>query len=65
MFKSQFLGKCLLIFFLLSIGVSGTSSCAKHDANTIKVVKPKSQKKPYNPNKNKHSKRTKKVKMKN
>ena len=65
MLKTYFLRKGLLIIFILSIVIPGSSSCAKHDANTIKVVKPKGKKKPYNPKKHKNRKRTKKVKMNN
>ncbi len=50
---------------MLSIVIPGGSSCAKHDANKVTVVKPKGKKKPYNPKKHKNSKRTKKVKMDN
>jgi hypothetical protein len=50
---------------MLSMVMPGSSSCAKHDANTVTVVKPKGRKKPYNPKKHKNKKRTKKVKMAN
>ena len=65
MFKTSVTRAGLLIFFVLSLAISTGSSCAKQDANTVKVVKPKGKKKPYNPKKNKRSKRTKKVKMNN
>lgn len=55
----------LLMLFVISIAMATGSSCAKQDANTIKIVKPKGKKKPYNPKKDKGRKRTKKVKMNN
>ena len=55
----------LLIFLIFSLLIPINTSCAKQDANTVKVVKPKGKKKPYNPKKDKGKKRTKKVKMNN
>jgi len=65
MLKAYLFRKGLLIFFMLSMIIPGSTSCAKHDTNTITVVKPKGRKKPYNPKKHKNKKRTKKVKMDN
>jgi len=65
MLKVKFFRKLILFIFLTSLLIPATYSCAKHDANTVSVVKPKGKKKPYNPGKHKGKKRTKSVKMKN
>ena len=57
--------KTLLVFLAFSLLIPLNTTCAKQDANTVKVVKPKGKKKPYNPKKDKGKKRTKKVKMNN
>ena len=54
---------CLLLTIALTVPIN--HACAKQDANTVKVVKPKGKKRPYNPKKDKGKKRTKKVKMNN
>jgi hypothetical protein len=65
MLKAYFLRKVLLVFFMFTVVIPGGISCVKQNTNTVKVVKPKGRKKPYNPKKHKRSKRTKKVKMNN
>jgi len=49
---------CILLSFFI-IGCAGTNS------RTVNVVKPKSQKRHYDPKKDKKAKRTKTVKMRN
>lgn len=63
--KAYFFRKILLGIISLAFIFPISFSCAKQDANTTKVVKPKGKKKAYNPNKHKNRKRTKIVKMKN
>jgi hypothetical protein len=65
MLKAYLFRKLLLSIFAAMLVLPITNGCAKHDANTVKVVKPKGKKKPYNPKKHKGKKRTKKVKMNN
>jgi hypothetical protein len=65
MLKAYFLRKILMFICLTSFLLPVTNGCAKHDANTVNVVKPKGKKKPYNPKKHKGRKRTKTVKMNN
>ena len=65
MLKAKFFCKLILFIFLTSLLIPASSGCAKQNANTVSVVKPKGKKKPYNPKKHKGKKRTKSVKMKN
>jgi len=65
MLKAYFFRRLLLFACLFAILFPTTGGCAKQNANTIRVVKPKGKKKPYNPAKHKGRKRTKTVKMKN
>lgn len=65
MLKAYFLRRILWLFCLGAMLIPVTEGCAKQDYNTVKVVKPKGKKKPYNPKKHKGKKRTKTVKMNN
>ncbi|MDH3710489.1 MAG: hypothetical protein OER04_11405 [Cyclobacteriaceae bacterium] len=55
----------MLVLFLALIMMPAFTSCAKKDYNTVTVIKPKTKKKAYNPQKDKGKKRTKKVKVQN
>lgn len=58
--------RCFFIVLLVAaFTVFGLTNCAKSDVNTVTAVKPKTHKRHYNPGKNKRSKRTKTVKLKN
>ncbi|GJM30304.1 MAG: hypothetical protein DHS20C17_29390 [Cyclobacteriaceae bacterium] len=65
MLKAYFLRRIMLFVCLTSFLLTVPNGCAKQDANTVRVVKPKGKKKPYNPKKHKKRKRTKTVKMDN
>jgi hypothetical protein len=49
MLKVKFFRNFILLIFLASFLFPSTTSCAKHDANTVKVVKPKGKKKTIQP----------------
>ena len=65
LFKTCTSRKSVLVLFLALIIMPAFTSCAKKDYNTVTVIKPKTKKKAYNPQKDKGKKRTKKVKVQN